>query len=170
MAKATLELRRADREAITEFTDDHLKSAVVLAAREGWVQGRGTHPGERRGARHRSVQRQRRLQAKRKRIAALARIQRTGHVDNRVLGGLGFGEKDFLGELSKRTGKGLATLKKQLDAGKVAAADESLETLYSIITKKTGKDLGGAGVAMSTTLRGTPHAREETFPTSSFRS
>lgn len=78
-------------------------------------------------------------------LASLERIKRTGRVDNRVLGGLGIGGKDFLAELSKRTGEGAATLKKKLEKGTVDSG-LAIETLYSMIAKKTGKDLGGAGL------------------------
>ncbi len=85
---------------------------------------------------------------------ALERIKRTGRVDNRVLGGLGIGEKDFMGELAARTGHGVKQLKKELDAGKVDA-DTSLEALYAVITKKTGKKLGGAGADIAEGLDST---------------
>jgi hypothetical protein len=84
-------------------------------------------------------------------VMGLDQAKRTGMVNNRTLRPLGIGENDFLKELSKRTGKDLGTLKKQLAAGKIDT-EESLETLYMMITKKTGKLLGGAGVEMSGTL------------------
>lgn len=84
-------------------------------------------------------------------LNSLERIKRTGRIDNRSLGGLGIGEKAFLEELSKRTGEGTKVLKKKIDEGKLDA-EQSLEALYSMIAKKTGKDLGGAGVAMGQTL------------------
>ena len=84
-------------------------------------------------------------------VGALERVKRTGRVDNRTLGGLGLGEKDFLAELSRRTGQGVETLKKQLDKGKVDTED-ALEALYTIITRRTGKALGGAGGDMERTL------------------
>jgi hypothetical protein len=84
-------------------------------------------------------------------LSGLQQARRTGRVNNRTLRPLGVGEDDFLKQLSKRTGTDIKTLKKQLDAGKVDV-DESLETLYTMIGKKTGKNLGGAGVEMSKTL------------------
>ena len=84
-------------------------------------------------------------------IASLERIKRSGRVDNRSLGGLGIGEPAFFKELSARTGMAVDTLKKQIEKGKIDG-EVVLETLYSMITKKTGKALGGAGVAMSETL------------------
>lgn len=85
---------------------------------------------------------------------ALERVKRTGRVDNRTLGGLGIGEKDFFGELTKRTGKGRKELKKEMDAGTLDAQD-SLEALYTVITKKTGKKLGGAGADLSLGMEAT---------------
>jgi hypothetical protein len=84
-------------------------------------------------------------------LETLERIQRTSDVSERALGGLGFGKKDFLKELSTRTGLGIETLKKQLESGKVKA-ETSLEALYSMIHKKTGKALGAAGVEASSLL------------------
>jgi tape measure domain-containing protein len=83
--------------------------------------------------------------------SALEKVFLTGKADPKALRSLGFKEEDFLAELSGRTGIGIERLKKQLDAGKIDT-EESLEALFSMITKKTGKDLGGAGVEMSKTL------------------
>lgn len=85
-------------------------------------------------------------------LEALEKLKRTGNIDDRKLGELGLGKADFLAELSKRTGVGVKTLTKQLDAGKVDV-NESLEALYSLIAGRTGKDLGAAGVDMSTGLQ-----------------
>jgi hypothetical protein len=133
----------------TEFTDDNLKSAAQSLAKVGF-QGRDLtralaasldiaafSPNKEEGMGEA--------------LASLERIKRTGRVDNRVLGGLGVGEKDFLKELSARTGQGSETLKKELEKGKVNT-EVALETLYSMIAKKTGKNLGGAGVEMGRTL------------------
>jgi hypothetical protein len=84
-------------------------------------------------------------------IGALERLKRTGVVNDKALGGLGLGEKDFFKELSNRTGLGIDTLKDKIQKG-TFDTEESLETLYSMIAKKTGKDLGGAGVEMSKTM------------------
>lgn len=83
--------------------------------------------------------------------SALERIRRTGHVDNRTLGGIGFGENDFLTALSKRSGKPSAVLKKDMEKGKLDV-NQALESLYDLIHKRTGKALGGVGVEMSETL------------------
>jgi hypothetical protein len=82
---------------------------------------------------------------------ALERIQRTGRVDNRTLGGLGFGEKDFLAAMAKRTGKPSDVLKKDMEKGKLDV-NNALESLYDLIHKRTGKALGSVGVEMSETL------------------
>lgn len=127
----------------TEFTDERLKGAAQTLAKVGFA-GQGLtramaasldiaafSPNKEEGFGEA--------------LASLERIKRTGRVDNRVLGGLGVGEKSFLKELSARTGEDLATLKKKLETGKVDA-EAALETLYTLIARKTGKDLGGAGV------------------------
>ncbi len=83
--------------------------------------------------------------------SALERIKRTGHVDNRTLGGVGFGEQDFLAQLAKRTGKSAVVLKKEMEQGKLDA-DQSLASLYDLIRKRTGKPLGAAAEGMSTLM------------------
>jgi tape measure protein len=84
-------------------------------------------------------------------LFALEQAKRTGKVENRTLRGLGFGEKDFLSQLSSRTGKPSDVLKKEMEKGKLDVT-QSLETLYDLIHRRTGKALGAAGVAMSETL------------------
>lgn len=133
----------------TEFADDALKSASQTLGRVGF-QGEGLN---------RALAASLDIAAfspdaaagMNEALGALERIKRTGRVDNRVLGGLGLGESAFLEELSKRTGLGTKALKKKMDAGKVDAED-SLEALFTIITNKTGKALGGAGAEMSKTF------------------
>lgn len=80
--------------------------------------------------------------------SALERIKRTGRVDNRTLGGVGFGEQDFLAQLAERTGKSATTLKKEIEKGKLDA-DQALASLYDLIRKRTGKSLGSAAEGMS---------------------
>lgn len=82
---------------------------------------------------------------------ALERIKRTGRIDNRTLGGIGVGEKDFLAEIAARTGKSAGVLKKEIDKGTIDA-DQSLSVLYELIRKRTHRSLGTAGDEMSTTM------------------
>lgn len=84
-------------------------------------------------------------------LSALERVKQSGRVESRTLRPLGINEGDYFKELTKRTGKGRAELKREMEKGTLDT-EQSLETLYTLIAKKTGKDLGGAGVAMSTTL------------------
>lgn len=85
-------------------------------------------------------------------LATLEKVKRTGDVEERALGNLGLGKKDFLAELSRETGEGIATLKDKLNAGKVDVED-SLNSLYTLILKKTGqKSLGGTAVEMGKLL------------------
>jgi hypothetical protein len=133
----------------TEFTDDELKGVVQGLLKAGFAAKeipRALAGGLDIAAFSGNAQ-----EGLNEALGALERIKRTGRVDNRVLAGLGFGEKDFLKELSKRTGVGTETLKKQLEKGKVDV-NKSLESLYSMIHKRTGKDLGGAAFDMSQTL------------------
>ena len=84
-------------------------------------------------------------------LSTLEMVKRTGRVGYRTLGGLGISNKDFLGELSQRTGDSVEVLKKKMAKGKVDASD-AIESLYTLIAKKTGKKLGGAGADMGNTL------------------
>lgn len=132
----------------TEFTDDRLKSQLATLSRVGM---RG-------------------MEAKRalagaldiaalpggnleEAVGALERLKRTGHVDNRTLGGMGFGEKDFFAQLSKRTGLPGSVLKANMEKGKFDSM-QALESLYDLIHQRTGKALGSVGVDMSKTLQG----------------
>lgn len=67
---------------------------------------------------------------------------------------IGLGEEDapdkFFQILSKRTGKGVEQLKKDVEAGKVAT-DDILESIYWMIAKKGGK-LGEAWLTMGKTM------------------
>jgi hypothetical protein len=84
-------------------------------------------------------------------IESMAKLKRTGRIESRALAPLGLGEDDFLKQLSKRTGKPSAALKKDLEKGKVDTA-QSMEALFDLIHARTGKALGAAGVDMSKTL------------------
>lgn len=80
-------------------------------------------------------------------IGAFERIQQKGSVDSRVLRGAGIKEKDFYAQLAKDTGLGLKTVKDRAEKGKIAVS-QVMESLYTVISGKTGMKLGGAGVEM----------------------
>lgn len=84
-------------------------------------------------------------------LGALSRIKQSGRVEARTLRPLGINEGDFFKELAVRTGKGRKELKTEMEKGTLDV-DQSLETLYTLITRRTKKDLGGAGVEMGETL------------------
>jgi tape measure domain-containing protein len=84
-------------------------------------------------------------------MGALERIKTTGKVDARTLRPFGIDQKTFFDELSKETGTGVAQLKKDIEKGKVDV-DTTLNSLYTVITEKTGRALGGAGADMEHTF------------------
>ena len=73
-----------------------------------------------------------------------ARLQNRGEISPRMLMQFKISEKDFWTELNARTGVGIETLKKNMAKGKVDIA-EVKESIYSLITAKTHRDLGGLG-------------------------
>lgn len=85
-------------------------------------------------------------------IMGLGMVKTTGRVEGRLFRRLGIGEENapekFYGELSMRTGKGVAQLKKDMEKGKVPIEDE-VEALYSIIAGDKG--LGHGAVEMGKT-------------------
>jgi tape measure domain-containing protein len=84
-------------------------------------------------------------------MGALRRLMTSGKLDARALRPFGISQKTFFDELSKETGIGVTSLKKQMDKGKVDVG-ASLNSLYTVITNKTGKALGGAGADMEKTF------------------
>lgn len=84
-------------------------------------------------------------------MGALKRLMTSGKLDARALRPFGISQKTFFDELSKETGVGVDALKKQMDKGKVDVG-VSLNSLYTVITNKTGKALGGAGADMEKTF------------------
>lgn len=133
----------------TEFTDDNLKSAAISLGKVGF-KGDGLDRALA-AAQDMAAFSANPEEGFSSALASLERIKRTGRVDNRVLGGLGIGEKDFFAELAVRTGKSADSLKKAMDKGTLDTED-AIETLYTMITRKTGKDLGDAGVEMSRSM------------------
>lgn len=84
-------------------------------------------------------------------ISALNMLKVSGKVGPRQLKGFGISDEDFWKELSDRTGIGIQSLKKRIDEGKLDT-QESIDALLSLVTKRTGKDLGGVGFEMSKTM------------------
>jgi hypothetical protein len=76
--------------------------------------------------------------------AALERLRLKGEVDFRILKNIGIGEPAFLADLSKRTGKTVARLKKDIQAGKVEV-DTIMAQIQASVSAKTGKASGAVG-------------------------
>jgi len=74
----------------------------------------------------------------------MARLQNRGELSPRMLMQFKISEKDFWKELNERTGVGIETLKKNMEKGKVDIGAVK-ESIYSLITAKTHRDLGGLG-------------------------
>lgn len=83
-------------------------------------------------------------------IGLISKIQLKGGVSERELVGAGIKGADFFKRVAAETGIGIKEVEKQIAAGKVKST-VLIEALYSQIAEKTGKPLGGAGVAMSQT-------------------
>jgi hypothetical protein len=83
-------------------------------------------------------------------IGLISKIQLKGGISERELVGAGIGGQAFFKRVSEETGIGIKDVEKKIAEGKVKAGI-LIEALYSEIAAKTGKPLGGAGVAMSQT-------------------
>jgi hypothetical protein len=76
--------------------------------------------------------------------AMLERLQNMGEMNPRMLNAFGLKREDFWHELSRQTGTGIETLKKQMDKGKVDI-EMTKAAIYTLITEKTHQGLGGLG-------------------------
>lgn len=133
----------------TEFTDQRLKDAAISLAKVGFAgQSLNRALAASLDVAALSPDKDAGMSSA---LATLEMVKATGRIRSETLLSLGLGPDAFFKELSARTGEGLATLKKKLAEGKVDT-NEALESLYTLLTRKTGKDLGGAGVDMSKTL------------------
>jgi hypothetical protein len=81
-------------------------------------------------------------------LGALEMLQSTHQVNTRMFKSFGMEEDDFYKQLSKNTGTGIETLKKQMTAGKVDL-EQSKAALFQLITRKTKGDLGTAAFGKS---------------------
>ena len=82
-------------------------------------------------------------------ISSFARIARVGKVDNRTLAGLKLNPHDVADQLSKDLGLSKETIKKQLEAGTLDGV-KAMQSIFSVMEKKTGRQLGGLGMEMAT--------------------
>jgi hypothetical protein len=142
--KETLEW--ADRLAkVTNYTDDEIKNQALSLAKVG-LEGQKLEDAMR-GALDIAALSPDRIGGLQDAVSALARLARTGTVNNRTLAGLGIGEKDFA-KLDSFKGKSRKEISKMMTDGKVTEAE-----VYKLITLKTGMALGGAAAAMGDTLQ-----------------
>lgn len=72
----------------------------------------------------------------------LARLQSFGEIQARQLVAFGINQGDFWTELSRQTHTGVATLKKEMTAGKVDI-EYTKAAIYTLLSKKTHQGLGG---------------------------
>jgi hypothetical protein len=84
-------------------------------------------------------------------LGLLNKIKLKGGITERELVSAGISPEKFFKRLAGDLGEGVKTVEKQLSEGKIKA-DVLLEALYTGIAEKTGKPLGGAGVALSDTF------------------
>jgi hypothetical protein len=79
---------------------------------------------------------------------SLARIQRTGMVNNRTIGGLGLDPHLLNKQLSKDLGMAPDIIKKKLEEGGLKGAD-AMGSIFRTLMAKTGRDLGETSMEMS---------------------
>ena len=79
-------------------------------------------------------------------MSSLARMKMTGKVDARALRGLRLSEKDVVGDLADALGMSPGAVKKGLEEGAIPAA-KAYEAVLRALERKTGKNLGEAGVS-----------------------
>lgn len=81
----------------------------------------------------------------------LSRIRLKGGLGDRDLLGLGIAPDAFYKKLGQDLGMGSKEVEKKLQEGKIRVEDV-IESVYAAIAAKTGKPLGGAGLAMTSTF------------------
>lgn len=84
-------------------------------------------------------------------IGLISKIQLKGGISERELVGAGISGEKFFKRVADETGIGIKDVEKKIGEGKVKA-NVLTEALYSELAAKTGKPLGGAGIAMSPTF------------------
>jgi hypothetical protein len=85
-------------------------------------------------------------------VGLLSKVSLKGGVSERELVSAGISPLKFFAQVAAQTGIGIGNVEKAIGAGKVRT-DVLLESLYTEIVKKTGKQaLGAAGVGMSKTF------------------
>jgi hypothetical protein len=145
----------------TEYTQEQLKGLSLELSKAGYKGtdlGRAVEASMDLGAMSSNPQ-----EGAQRAMSALERVRATGKLEARALVPFGISEQALMDEVGKETGmsskggqsatgaKVASQVQKALEAGRVPIETE-LNSLYTLITKKTGKALGGAAVEMGTTL------------------
>ena len=84
-------------------------------------------------------------------LASLTRMKLTGKLDSRSLKGLGLDARDVIKDIGKSLGMDPGVVKKGLEQGAIPAAAAYGAVLHAL-ERKTGKELGAAGMAAGGTL------------------
>jgi hypothetical protein len=84
-------------------------------------------------------------------MESLTRIARTGRVDNRILGGLALNPHDVEKQLAKDLSLAPETIKKKLEEGTLKGV-EAMDSIFTVMEAKSGKQLGSLGLEMADTL------------------
>jgi hypothetical protein len=145
----------------TEFTRDQMKGMSLELAKAGYKGsdlGRGIEAMLDLGAMSANP-----VEGAQRAMSALERLKTTGKLEARALVPFGISEQALLGEVGKESGmsskggtsstgaKVASQVQKAMEAGRIPIETE-LNSLYTLITEKTGKALGGAGADMETLL------------------
>lgn len=145
----------------TEFTKDAVESMLLDLSKSGY-KGSGLSKAYEAAIDLASMSANKQEGAMRA-ISALERVRTTGKLEARALVPFGISEQQLLDEMGKETGmssksstsetgaKVASQVQKAMEAGRVPIETE-LNSLYTLITKKTGKALGGAGADMEQDL------------------
>lgn len=84
-------------------------------------------------------------------IASLSKIARTGKIDNRTLGGLRLDPHAVERQLSEDLGLAPDVIKQKLEEGTLEGA-KAMDSIFTVMERKTGKQLGGLGMEMADTF------------------
>lgn len=132
--------------SLSEFTDDALKGVSAELLRVGL-----------RGADFRNAlgaivdvaaQAPDKMEGMQEAAAAFSRIQLTGRVDSRILRGLRLDPHEVEKQLADDLKLTPATVKKRLEEGTIKGT-EAMGSIFTVMEKKTGKQLGEVGLGMA---------------------
>lgn len=131
---------------LTEFTDDQVKPLAASLIRVG-LTGPALHNAMSAAVDAASLSTDK-VGGLGEAVSSLAKIARTGRVDSRTLAGLALNPHDVAEQLSKDLGMLPDVVKKKLEEGTLRGVD-AMGSIFTVIEKQTGKQLGGAGLEMA---------------------